>query len=126
MESLWHDTESFGIQTLLIEPGRFRTLLLSEENRTDSSSHIPDYAEMTSKHFAILSAASQKQPGDVQKGVKIMVDLVRKEGVAEGKKVPFRFPIGTDCYEEVKEKLNELLETMEEWKTVITSTDHVE
>ncbi|KAH8177117.1 short chain dehydrogenase domain-containing protein [Sarocladium implicatum] len=126
VESLWNETKNFNIQTLLIEPGRFRTLLLSEDNRKDNKSSISDYAEATSKHFETLSAASQKQPGDVQQGVKIMVDLVRKEGVAEGKTVPFRFPLGTDCYEEVKEKLEDLMATMEEWREVITSTDHVE
>lgn len=124
VESLWRETQGFGIQTLLIQPGRFRTLLLSDTNRRDNISNIPDYADAVEKHYANLDAESQNQPGEVEKGVAIMVDLVRKEGVAEGKEVPFRFPLGTDCYEESKDKLNEMMSVSEEWKSIIVSTDH--
>jgi hypothetical protein len=124
VESLWRETQPFNIQTLLIEPGRFRTLLLSENNRKDAAPRIPDYAEAVEKHYTGLDAESENQPGEVQKGVSIIVDLVRKEGVAEGRTVPFRFPLGTDCYEEAKEKLDEMNIVMEEWKTTILSTDH--
>ncbi|KAL2207843.1 NAD(P)-binding protein [Sarocladium strictum] len=124
VESLWRETQPFGIQTLLIQPGRFRTLLLSDTNRRDNSSQIPDYAEAVEKHYANLDAESQNQPGEVEKGVSIMVDLVRKEGVAEGREVPFRFPLGTDCYEESKNKLDEMVKVAEEWKHIIISTDH--
>jgi NAD(P)-dependent dehydrogenase (short-subunit alcohol dehydrogenase family) len=124
VESLWRETQPFGIQTLLIQPGRFRTLLLSDANRRDNTSQIADYAEAVEKHYANLDAESQNQPGEVEKGVSIMVDLVRKEGVAEGKEIPFRFPLGTDCYEESKAKLDEMVRVAEEWKSVIVSTDH--
>lgn len=124
VESMWRETQPFNIQTLLIEPGRFRTLLLSEGNRKDAASTISDYEEAVAKHYAGLNAESENQPGDVQKGVSIIVDLVRKEGVAEGRKVPFRFPLGTDCYEESKKKLDDMNQVMNDWKTTILSTDH--
>lgn len=123
-ESLCEETKPFGIRTLLIEPGRFRTLLLSESNRKNSRSAIGDYEDVTKKHFATLDAESENQPGEVSKGVSVIADLVRREGVAKGREVPFRLPLGTDCYEETKQKIDGMAKVMEEWKTVITSTDH--
>jgi hypothetical protein len=48
-----------------------------------------------------------QQPGDVAKGVEVIVDLVCGKGVAEDKDadVPFRLPLGSDCFETVKEKV---------------------
>ena len=125
-ESLWRETQPLGIQTLLIEPGRFRTLLLSSQNRRDARSSIPEYADADEDFFETLTAASERQPGDVKKGVSIIADVVRKEGVAKGRTVPFRLQLGTDCYDLVKEKYEGLLKDMDDWKDVITSTEHAD
>jgi hypothetical protein len=42
------------------------------------------------------------------------------------KKYPFGPPLGEDCFESIKEKCEETLRTLEEWKDVITSTSHDE
>lgn len=124
VESLAAETKQFNIQTLLIQPGRFRTKFLAEQHRKDSRASIPDYAEGAKHYFGILDAESENQPGDVTKGVSVMVDLVRKEGVAKDREIPFRIPLGNDCAEEVKGKIQEMGRVMEEWKDVIGSTDH--
>ncbi len=72
----------------------------------------------------MLEGEDQKQPGDAEKGVRVIIDLVRQEGCAEGRDVPFRLPLGNDCYESVKEKCEETLALLESWKTVIQGTDH--
>lgn len=71
-----------------------------------------------------VAAYDDTQPGDPKKGVAVILDVVRGEGVAEGRQVPFRLPLGTDCFDEVKEKLEKLLKEMNEWEKVIKSTDH--
>jgi hypothetical protein len=53
-----------------------------------------------------------------------VLDLVRKEGIAEGKEVPLRMPLGIDVYDDVKAKCEETLKLLEEWKGVIRSTDY--
>ncbi|KAI1095505.1 NAD(P)-binding protein [Rostrohypoxylon terebratum] len=123
VESLSRETEGFGIKTLLIEPGRFRTMLLSPENLRSKRSKIADYEKGSEAHANSLARDDRLQPGDTKKAVKIIVDLVRKEGCAEGKEVPFRFPLGTDCYETLKGKCEETLSLLEDWKEVINSTD---
>ncbi|KAI0839646.1 NAD(P)-binding protein [Hypoxylon sp. FL0890] len=124
VESLSRETESLGIKTLLIEPGRFRTMLLSPENVQAIPSKIPDYAEASRAHIEGLAKEDRTQPGDPQKAIKIIVDLVRKEGCAEGKEVPFRFPLGTDCYNAIKEKCEKTLSLLKDWNHVINSTDY--
>ncbi|KAH6880689.1 hypothetical protein B0T10DRAFT_519016 [Thelonectria olida] len=123
-ESLWRETEPLGIRTLMIEPGRFRTLLLSNTNLKVVQSAIPDYARPSEEFSKMLATEDRTQPGDVDKGVSIIIDLVRGEGVADGKKIPFRLPLGTDCYESIKEKCEGTLRVLDEWKDVINSTDH--
>src|SRR6476661_7451457 len=47
MESLAPEVAPFGIRTMLVEPGFFRTELLSTNSTTYAAPSIPDYAERT-------------------------------------------------------------------------------
>lgn len=124
VEALSKETAPLGIKTLMIEPGRFRTLLLSGGNRKTRVSSIPDYEQLSNDLVEGLSEEDQRQPGDPVKLAEIVVDLVRGEGVAKDKDVPLRMPLGLDCYDEIKEKCEETLRLLEDWKGVIRSTDH--
>jgi len=53
----------------------------------------------------------------------VIVDLVRGEGVAVGREVPFRIPLGSDCLETVRETCEGTLGALGEWDEVIPSTD---
>lgn len=123
VEALSKETVPLGIKTLLIEPGRFRTLLLSGNNRKTKLSSIPDYEQLSNNMVQGLSGEDERQPGDPVKLAEIVVDLVREEGVAKGRDVPLRMPLGLDCYDEIKKKCEETLRLLEEWKGVIRSTD---
>lgn len=118
VESLWRETEPLGLRTFLIELGWFRTLLLSSANLKIAQSSIQDYTGRSEEFQKMLAKEDCTQPGDVEKGVSIILDLVRAEGVAAGKKIPFRLPLGTDCYESIKEKCEETLRLLDEWKDV--------
>ena len=124
VEGLRWETQHLGIKTLLIEPGRFRTKLLSAGNLNAVQSKIEDYAEASTALIGGLAVEDQAQPGDTQKAVEVIVDLIRKEGCATEKDVPFRFPLGTDCYDTIKEKCTETLKLLEDWEFVIKSTDY--
>src|SRR5580700_5933127 len=47
IESLTPEIASFGIRTMLVEPGFFRTELLSTQSTTYAKPYIDDYAERT-------------------------------------------------------------------------------
>ena len=127
MESLWRETAPLGnIRTLLIEPGRFRTKFLSSSNRKTKASEITDYNELSQSKNEGLAKEDQRQPGDPVKLVEIVLDLVREEGVAAGKEIPFRLPLGVDAYEEIKKKVDDMQRLLEEWAPTILSTNYDE
>ena len=51
MESLTPEIAPFGIRTMLVEPGFFRTELLTPESTSYAESSIDDYAERTSRSW---------------------------------------------------------------------------
>ncbi|KAF3039684.1 hypothetical protein E8E12_001092 [Didymella heteroderae] len=123
VEGLRAETAHLGLRTLLIEPGRFRTNLLSNSNMKACPSNIPEYAERSKAQMEGLASEDQRQPGDPAKLVEIVLDLVHGDGIAQGREVPFRLPLGLDCYTDVKEKCEATLATLEDWRDVATSTD---
>jgi len=124
VEGLWRETIPLGIKTLLFEPGRFRTKLLSSGNMKATASIIPEYEEFSKSLLGELAKEDQTQPGDPVKLVEIILDVVRQEGIAEGRDIPFRLPLGTDCYNDIKAKCEETLKLLKEWESTIRSTDH--
>jgi NAD(P)-dependent dehydrogenase (short-subunit alcohol dehydrogenase family) len=123
VEGLHAETAHLGLKTLLIEPGRFRTKLLSSSSMKARPSDIPEYAEASRAQMKGLTGEDQNQPGDPAKLVEIVLDLVRGEGVAQGMEVPIRLPLGVDCYADVKNKCEATLAVLENWRDVARSTD---
>lgn len=124
VEGLWRETAPLGIKTLLFEPGRFRTKLLSSDNMKATTSTIAEYAEFSESLLGQLAKEDRRQPGDPVKLVEIILDIVRQEGIAKGRNIPFRLPLGTDCYTDIKSKCEETLKLLKEWEYTIKSTDY--
>jgi hypothetical protein len=55
--------------------------------------------------------------------VEVILDLVRGEGVAQGREIPISLPLGSDCLNVVKETLSRTDKVLAEWDDVIKSTD---
>ena len=124
VESLRWETAQFGIRTLLVDPGRFRTGFLSSAgNLGVAQPKVEAYKEAYKTFLGYLAAEDGQQPGDVTKGVKVIVDLVRREGAAKDAEAPFRLLLGSDCYDTVKEKCEETLKVLKAWEHVTKSTD---
>jgi len=75
MESLALEIAPFGIGTMLVEPGFFRTELLTPESTTYAEQSIEDYAERTKETVAAWSSMSGKQGGDPAKLARALVQL---------------------------------------------------
>ena len=121
---MWHDTAPLGLRTLLLEPGMFRTMLLSERNVCHKLSTIDDYAAASQEIKSALASENGTQAGDPDKLAEIVVDLVRGEGIAQGRELPLRMPLGVDAYDEIKKKCEDTLKLLEDWKDTIRSTDY--
>lgn len=94
-------------------------------NKPPSSASNEENIKIHAEITAAYAALSGNQRGDVKKAVERMVDVLRLEGVAEGRTaMPRRLPIGKDAFEAVREKCEETLRICEEWEGVIGDTDY--
>lgn len=53
----------------------------------------------------------------------MIVDVVRGEGQAAGKRMPAVLAIGSDCYQIVRSALEDAIDRLDTWKDVTISTD---
>ena len=67
MEALAPEVSPFGIRTMLVEPGYFRTALLTEESTKYPQPSIDDYAEKTRTTVTAWKGMNGMQPGDPAK-----------------------------------------------------------
>lgn len=63
-----------------------------------------------------------RKPGDVARLAEVMVDVIKGEGRARGRKWPVRLALGPDCEAIVSQKCKETLSMLEEWKDVSRMT----
>lgn len=103
MESLAPEVAPFGIRTMLVEPGFFRTELLTEESTKYPAPSIEDYAETTRATVVAWKAMNGQQGGDP---AKLANALVRLAGEAEPSA---RWAAGADAVEAVEQKARLLL-----------------
>jgi NAD(P)-dependent dehydrogenase (short-subunit alcohol dehydrogenase family) len=79
MESLTPEISPFGIRTMLVEPGFFRTDLLTRDSTTYADPAIDDYAERTKETVAAWKSMDGKQGGDPAKLARALVELAGLE-----------------------------------------------
>jgi NAD(P)-dependent dehydrogenase (short-subunit alcohol dehydrogenase family) len=103
MESLTPEVEPFGIRTMLVEPGFFRTELLSPESTRYAEASIEDYAERTEQTVAGWKSMNGLQGGDPAKLANALVQL------ASQAEPPVRFVAGADAVATVEQKAKDLL-----------------
>jgi NAD(P)-dependent dehydrogenase (short-subunit alcohol dehydrogenase family) len=103
MESLAPEVAPFGIRTMLVEPGFFRTELLTPESVTYAGPSIGDYAERARQTIAAWNGMNGRQAGDPAKLASALVQLAGQE------EPPLRFVAGADAIETVENKAKDLL-----------------
>jgi len=91
IESLTAEVAPFGIRTMLVEPGFFRTELLVEGSSTIwPELDIEDYAELTAQTIDAWKGMNGQQGGDPQKLAHALVTL------SDSGDLPLRFLAGAD------------------------------
>lgn len=124
-EGMRSELEPFGIKVTVVEPGYFRTGFLNAGAQISSKQRIPAYDEtIVGDVRKRLDATDNNQPGDVLKGSKVLVDILTRSGVAEGKEVPVRIALGSDSPPYIRNKLKATEELLSEWDGITTNTDH--
>jgi NAD(P)-dependent dehydrogenase (short-subunit alcohol dehydrogenase family) len=118
MESLAPEVAPFGIQTMLVEPGFFRTELLSADSTTFARPHINDYAARSAETIAAWNGMSGKQGGDP---AKLAAAIVQLAGLPIP---PARFAGGADAVEAFEAKAAALLEQANAHRRLSESLAH--
>jgi len=103
MESLTPEVAPFGIRTMLVEPGFFRTELLTPESTKFAASSIEDYAERTEQTVAGWTSMNGLQGGDPAKLADALITLTSQE------EPPLRFAAGADASATLEHKGRDLL-----------------
>ena len=122
VESLAAEVAPFNVKPIIFAPGIFRTRAFSSSYHYNQSS-IPEYAQIDAGTKAFVDGMNGQEPGDPKKAVERMIDVVRGEGMAAGKEMPFRLPLGSDGMQVVREKCLGTLKVCDEWQEFIQSTD---
>jgi NAD(P)-dependent dehydrogenase (short-subunit alcohol dehydrogenase family) len=103
IESLAPEVAPFGIRTMLVEPGFFRTELLTDESTKWPEASIDDYAEKTRQTVAAWKKMNGLQGGDPAKLAKALITLAGSD------EPPLRWPAGADAVETFEKKAGELV-----------------
>ena len=118
MESLAPEVAPFGIRTMLVEPGFFRTELLTEASTKYPEPSIDDYAENTRQTVAAWKGMSGLQGGDPAKLAKALVQL------ASQAEPPLRWAAGADAVATFEQKARELLAQANAHRELSSSLAH--
>ena len=118
MESLTPEVAPFGIRTMIVEPGFFRTELLTERSTKYPAPSIDDYAETTRQTVAGWKKMSGLQTGDPAKLAKALVQLASRA------EPPRRWPAGVDAVEALEKKARELLAQANAHRELSSSLGH--
>ena len=118
MESLTPEVAPFGIRTMLVEPGFFRTELLTPESTNYAEPSIDDYAERTEQTVAVWNSMNGQQGGDP---AKLANALVRLTGQDEP---PLRVAAGADAIATVEQKAKDLLAQADAYRELSSNLAH--
>lgn len=116
MELLRYDVEPYGISTMAVEPGFFRTDLLVEGASTLwPELKIEDYAERTEQTITAWKGMHGKQGGDP---AKLAAALVK---ISDDGKLPLRFIAGADVMAGVEANLKTIQAQVDAYRDLSAS-----
>ncbi|RMY60236.1 hypothetical protein D0864_13116 [Hortaea werneckii] len=112
------------IKTLIINPGYFVSEVAKPQKHERAlGADWGEYPTLKRMCTDLVPALHGHQPGDTAKAARLVIDLVKGEGVGQGRELPLALPIGNDAFVKVKEQTEATLKMLEEWEDVIRSTD---
>jgi NAD(P)-dependent dehydrogenase (short-subunit alcohol dehydrogenase family) len=118
IESLTPEVAPFGIRTMIVEPGFFRTELLTPESTKYAESSLEDYAERTARTVAAWNGMNGQQGGDPAKLANALVQLTGQD------EPPLRFAAGADAVAVVEQKAKDLLAQVDAYRELSSNLAH--
>ena len=118
IESLAPEVAPFGIRTMVVEPGFFRTELLSAGSTSYAESSIEDYAERTEQTVTAWNGMHGRQGGDPAKLASALIQLAGQD------EPPVRWVAGADAVQAVEQKAKDLLGQVDAHRELSSSLAH--
>jgi NAD(P)-dependent dehydrogenase (short-subunit alcohol dehydrogenase family) len=115
MESLAPEIAPFGIHTTIVNPGFFRTELLTKESTSYAEPTIEDYAERNAAQREFWEGMNGQQGGDPAKLAQALLTI------AELEHPPGRFIAGADAIALAEQKLAERQQQVDAFRDLSTS-----
>ena len=118
MESLAPEVAPYGIRTTVVEPGFFRTDLLTPESTSYAEPAIDDYVERTKQTVTAWNGMNGLQGGDPAKLARALVVIAGLE------EPPLRWVAGADAVQGVEQKAQDLLAQVDAHRELSSSLAH--
>jgi NAD(P)-dependent dehydrogenase (short-subunit alcohol dehydrogenase family) len=118
MESLQPEVAPFGITTTIVNPGVFRTDLLTQESATYATPSIADYADRHAERVQWYESMNGRQAGDPAKLARALITIAGQE------QPPRRFIAGADAIAIAEQKAKDLQAQIDAHRTLSSSLAH--
>src|SRR5215213_7728402 len=115
MESLQAEVAPFGISTTIVNPGFFRTELLTEQSTNYAEPSIADYDERRGPIVDYWKSQNGRQSGDPAKLARALMTIASQE------QPPRRFIAGADAIATAEQKVSDLKAQIEAHRALSTS-----
>jgi NAD(P)-dependent dehydrogenase (short-subunit alcohol dehydrogenase family) len=117
MESLHPEVASFGVTTTIVNPGFFRTELLTKQSTQYAEPSIKDYDERRAKQLEFWKAQNGQQSGDPAKLARAIIIIASQQPP------PRRFIAGADAMAIAEQKVADLKAQIDANRDLSTSLD---
>lgn len=115
MEALQAEVAPFGITTTIVNPGFFRTELLTERSTNYAPISVKDYDERRTQQHEFWKSQNGKQTGDPAKLARALITI------ADMEPPPRRFIAGADAIGTAEQKIADLKAQIEAHRTLSSS-----
>ena len=115
MESLHVEVAPFGIHTTIVNPGFFRTELLTEKSTQYAEPSIADYDKKRGELLDYWKSQNDKQSGDPAKLARAIITIASQESP------PLRFIAGADAIAGAEQKVADLKAQIDAHRELSTS-----
>jgi NAD(P)-dependent dehydrogenase (short-subunit alcohol dehydrogenase family) len=120
MQALQFDVAPFGIHTIIVNPGFFRTEILTEDSTTYAEPSIQDYNERREGHVQWWNSHNGQQNGDPAKLAMALIKIVNQE------EPPRRFIAGADAIAMADQMVVEFQDQINAYRKLSTSLAYEE
>jgi NAD(P)-dependent dehydrogenase (short-subunit alcohol dehydrogenase family) len=114
-QALRDEVAGFGIHTLIVEPGAFRTGLFRPTAAYESA-EMPEYADVVGPTREYVRGNDGAQPGDPAKAAEAIITAL------DADEPPLRLVLGADAIGNIERRLEGVTEELEAWRALGEAT----